>query len=151
MFGKLLRPLFLVLGGRDRMDSILLDSGRRVSVEAFYWTRTYAGLFMGNPTEELNTRLQTSAVERTKRLWGERATYLMPPSISNEGGYPALPPVECSVWLSDDVTPITRSGDGSELVVVWYREDCDSESVVSIVSNAVRGVDWNGLASDFRY
>ena len=132
------------------MDSVLLDSGRRVSVEGFYWHRTYAGLLEGYPTEEMNTRLQTSAVERTKQLWGERATFLMPPSISTEKGYPSLPPVECWVWLSHHA-PITEAGDGSELVVVWYREDCDSDSVVSIVSKAVRGLDWNSLASDFKY
>jgi hypothetical protein len=38
---------------------------------------------------------------------------------------------------------------GSELVVVWFADECHAEPIVDVVFRAVRALPWEQLAADF--
>ena len=118
-------------------------------VDAFYLQHTYIGMLEGYPNRSLNEHIIKKASSDMSLLWGDRCTYIVPPSVDESDPlHPALPPVRASAWLIC-VDPIKAGYHGSELVVVWFRSDCSGESIEQIISDGIRHLPWITLAQDF--
>src|SRR5262245_42079815 len=101
---------------------ITLNCGRRVSVDAFDYSRTYSGLLEGLPNAEINDWIIQRALIRQESSWGRRPTYLIQPVIERKDPeHPRLPPVLLLARLRCN-EPIDPNFMGSELVVVWFSE-----------------------------
>ena len=126
-----------------------LDCGRSVAVDAVYYQRTYLSLIEGRPNREMNDRILAKVRTEMTPLWGERTVYIIPPNINeSDAAHPVLPVVRFTAWLTC-YQPIMKSNAGSELVVVWFREECHTESMEEIVGSAIRSLKWDDVAKDF--
>jgi len=131
------------------MMFLTLDCGRRVSVDAIDYSRTYSGLLMGLPNAEINDRIIERALVGRESSWGKRPTHLIQPVIERKDPeHPRLAPVLLRAWLTCN-EPVNPNFMGSELVVVWFSEECHLDSIDNIVSRAVCGLPWEQLAGDF--
>ena len=129
------------------MLSLTLDCGRRVTLDAFEYSRTYAGLLEGLPNAEINSRIIEEAL--AKGLWGPRKTHLVPPVIDErDPKHPRLPSacLQAWVWCNDPIDPAFM---GSALVVVWFADECLADTIADVVFRAIRGLPWEQLAEDF--
>jgi len=126
-----------------------LDCGRSVAVEALYFLRTYLGLLEGRPDREMNDRILAQVRTEMVPLWGERRVHVIPPVIDeSDPAHPALPRLRFTAWLCC-YQPIREPNAGSELVVVWFREECPGEPLDKVVGDAIRSLPWVELARDF--
>ncbi|MEQ8789871.1 MAG: hypothetical protein RIC55_26490 [Pirellulaceae bacterium] len=126
-----------------------LDCGRSVAVDALYYQRTYLSLLEGRPNREMNDRILEKVRSEMAPLWGKRRVHVIPPAINeSDRTHPVLPRVRFTVWLTC-YQPIQEPNAGSELVVVWFREECAGEPLDEIVSSAIRSLPWDELAEDF--
>ena len=134
---------------RRGMLFLTLDCGRKVTLASFDYTRTYAGLLEGRPDTEMNARIIERQLTARDESWGRRKTYLFPPVIDNrDPAYPVLPPacLRAWVWCNDPIDPAFM---GSELVIVWFADECHAELIADVVFRAIRGLPWEQLAEDF--
>jgi hypothetical protein len=75
--------------------------------------------------------------------------YVIPPEVNeSDPAHPLLPLVRFTAWLTC-YQPIAEPNAGSELVVVWFREECRGEPLDKIVSDAIRSLPWEAVAQDF--
>jgi hypothetical protein len=126
-----------------------LDCGREVSLDSFDYRRTYAGLLMGRPDAEINAEIIQGAITAHEKSWGERAVHLISPEVDlRDPDHPVLPPVLLRAWLVC-YQPINPAFMGSELVVVWFAEECHAEPISEVIFRAVRALPWEQLAADF--
>jgi hypothetical protein len=126
-----------------------LDCGRSVAVEALYYQRTYLSLLEGRPNQDMNDRILEKVRTEMAPLWGNRRVYVVPPAINeSDPKHPVLPPVRFTAWLCC-YQPIKEPNAGSELVVVWFQEECTDEPLDEIVHDAIRSLAWEELAQDF--
>ncbi|QEH35372.1 hypothetical protein OJF2_39240 [Aquisphaera giovannonii] len=131
------------------MLSFTLDCGRRVTLDAFDYARTYSGLLEGLPTPAINARIIEHALSERDGTWGRRRTHLIPPAVDDsDPDHPLLPPACLRAWLwcNDPIDPAFM---GSSLVVVWFAEDCFGESIARVVLRDLRGLPWERIAEDF--
>lgn len=125
-----------------------LDCGRSVAVQALYYHRTYLSLLEGSPDRELNDRILEEVRTEMDPLWGGRRVYVIPPEINeSDSAHSYLPPVRFTAWLY--CRPVPKVNDGSELVVVWFRDECSGETMEQIVGGAIRSLPWDELAEEF--
>jgi hypothetical protein len=126
-----------------------LDCGRSVAVDALYYQRTYLSLLEGRPDREMNERIIEAARMEMHWLWGDRQVYVIPPRIDESNPkHPMLPQVRFTAWLCC-YEPIKPPNFGSELVVVWFRNECHGEALEDIVNDAIRSLPWDKVARDF--
>jgi hypothetical protein len=131
------------------MLSLTLDCGRRVTLDAFDYAHTYAGLLEGRPNAEMNARIIERELTERDGSWGRRKTHLIPPVIDDrDPAHPVLPSVclRAWVWCNDPIDPAFM---GSALVVVWFADECHAEPIADVVFRAIRGLPWEQLAEDF--
>ncbi len=127
---------------------ISLDCGWEVSLDSLDYCRTYACLLEGRPTAELNAHIIETALGERRESWGRRKTHLIPPVVDGrDPKHPRLPPALLRAWLNC-YRPINPEFHGSELVVVWFAEECHTEPIADVVFRAVRGLPWEELAAD---
>ena len=128
---------------------LTLDCGRKVSVDAIDYGRTYACLLEGRPNADLNARIVERALTERDATWGKRPTHVIPPAMDlADPAHPVLPPARFRAWLTcyEPVDPVFM---GSHLVVLWFAEECHNEPLADVVFRAVRGLPWETLAEDF--
>jgi hypothetical protein len=131
------------------MLSMTLDCGRRVTLDGFEYSPTYASLFDGLPNAEINSDIIEWA--QAKETWGPRKTHLIPPAVdARDPSHPVLPPalLRAWVWCNDPINPAFM---GSSLVVVWFADECHAEPIADVVLRAIRGLPWEQLAEDFNW
>jgi hypothetical protein len=126
-----------------------LDCGRSVAVQALYYQRTYLSLLEGRPDRELNDGLLEEARAEMIPLWGKRPVHIIPPVLNqSDPAHPVLPRVRFTAWLCC-YQPIEEPNAGSELVVVWFQEECPGVALDEILRSAIRSLPWEELAQDF--
>ena len=131
------------------MTPTLLRTGRRVNLNAFHATSTYGGVLEGRPNAKLNHQLMADAVEATARMWGRRATLVVPPRIEMVDGqvpFPRLPSWTCMAWMMSDAMDDRYFG--SELVVIWYQHDLDV-GIAELLKAHLADVQWEAQATDW--
>ena len=47
--------------------------------------------------------------------------------------------------------PIVRMYDASELVVIWFADIPEDATLVDIIKNGIKSIDWEANAMDFDY
>ena len=120
-----------------------LDCGRRVKVEGFYFEPTYAGLLMGPPLPEYNQEKLDGAKTLRPFPWRHIKTHLIPPIMhKSDTGFPYLPPMLFAASL------VSHEPD-KWLAVVWFGQECGSDSVLTVIRDAIRSLPWDELAEDF--
>ncbi len=130
---------------------LTLDCGRQVSLDSFDYSRTYSGLLMGKPDAEMNTRILEQARTEREATWGRRAIHVIPPVVdTRDPKHPQLPSVMLRAWLTC-YQSIDPNSDGSELVVVWFSNECHMDSIGDVVHRAIRGLAWDQLAAGFEW
>lgn len=131
------------------MFFLKLDCGRDVSVGNFDCWRTYGSLLEGLPNSQLNERIIEQALTGREKSWGKRKAHLIAPNIDlRDAKHPQLPPVGLRVWLTC-YEPVDPAFMGSELVVVWFEQECHHEPISKVVYRAIRSLAWDRLAADF--
>jgi hypothetical protein len=127
-----------------------LDCGRTVKLEALHCCRTYGGLIEGRPHPIVNQTIMERARGKMYPVWGARRTHVVPPVIDeSDPDHPALPLVQMSAWLTC-WEPIHPGNVGSDLVVIWYRQECEDEPFNEVIHEGIRRVAWDELASDIK-
>jgi hypothetical protein len=130
--------------------SFKLDCGRSVSVVAFYSQPTFLNLMLGLSNRHINDDIISKCLTEMTPLWGRRKVHMVPPRIDqSDPNHPTLPPVRYTAWLTC-YEPISKENHGSELVVVWFREECsEDEPFRKILHDGIRSLPWDELAEDF--
>lgn len=133
---------------KDKEDfTFNLDSGGKVEIHAFSFSRTYAGLLFGGiDDEEYNNEIFDRATY--PKNWGPRKTIKIKPT--DEEFQKGFKEYCFSVWLTSSV-PINSKFDGSELVVIWFNDIALGASIKEIVQNGVRSINWGENARDFDF
>ncbi len=107
-----------------------------ISIDASYSQRTYLGSLEGVPTSSV---MIESAKKQAKKMWGERATFVIEPTVKGKH----LPRWVHMVWATGPEKD--PENHGSELVVIWWSEmSPDTNRVLD-------AVDWEKHAKDFQY
>ena len=135
-----------------------LDDGHQVRLESLNYGFTYSAILAGYPTEDMNERILKRALSKMDKLWGLRATYIVPPTrnrvVGGAYGYGGRPPrvdlprIEICTWLQSKTT-FEKWSMGSELVVIWYRDNWQNESLYEVVYEGIRKVPWPDHAEDY--
>jgi hypothetical protein len=139
------------------LPEIVLSSGRSISAEKIYITRTYAGLLEGRPNERSNRFHLNGIPDNMTRLFGKWPVYIVPPQFRTEpgdSGDPLFPKVS---WMPEMELAASFVGDGitadsvlSILTIVWHQE-----SLAPLMCDAVRAhlvtLPWEKLAAEFSY
>ncbi len=133
-----------------------LDCGADVVLDELIQWKTYAGLLMGVPYEEMNARQMEAAKDvACRKLFLDSPVHLIKPKITiktrkHENGieesYPSLPAITCVAVL--DGPPVTSHGDGAFLTIIWCQDHwaspIDSEPLREICA-----LSWAALAKDY--
>ena len=132
------------------MFDITLDSGRVVTVTAINASDTYGGVLLGSPNAEMSASILEAAATAMERVWGPRPTYVINPAGMPMALLPERLPLEhwCA-WLESG--PLHNdNADGSQLVVVWFRDAADALALRDIITAGVHAVAWERFAADFQ-
>lgn len=107
-----------------------------LSIDASYSYHTYLGCLEGAPPAQ---HCIDHAKKKAKELWGERATFVIEPTVKGK----MLPTWTHMVWAhGPEKNPENH---GSELVIIWWSEmSPDTDRVL-------QAVDWEKHAKDFQY
>lgn len=126
--------------------AIILETRRRVTVDALHVTSTYLGLMEGTPKEEEHAEVIVRANESIQKLWGKRRVHLIRPQ--GWDGHAPLPPWTCMAWLTSD-TPMDARFMGSELVVIWFEVAVFDTPINAILQDRLESIAWEKVAEDF--
>lgn len=139
------------------LTRVILTSGRSLDLSELRLSSTYGGLPEGYPCKPLNDMKIKGLVHAAERAHPSVPVHLVPPPREYPDQYAGafgpvevLPAVACvgafhSVALDRDHDPVLRR---SALTIIWFQPTarvpygCDAEE-------ALRGVDWEGLARDY--
>lgn len=131
--------------------SFLLQSGRRVWLNAFHFDQMYAGLIIGLPNNAPGYILEQKT--KAQVIWGSRPTYTIPPAtiIREQGArqYESFPWFCYKAWLTSD--ELDSQNAGSELIVIWFAEEPMELSLITTVEQACRDVPWEQYAQDWNF
>lgn len=120
-----------------------LDCGRSVYLDSLRYSPTYTGNLIGKPNKKRNDRITARACTNTIGP----AHLVIPTVDETDPDRPMLPPVEmvAEIWCNDPI----GDGMGSHAAIVWYRDIWDNQSLVDVVLDGIRRIDWDSVAADF--
>lgn len=124
---------------------VKLDSGREVMVHAFYMHPSYGDYL---ECREDDIHVNKAVFERASfpRDWGHRKLLKIEPDEEEfEDGLKSFCFV---VWLIS-YKALNKDFDGSELVVIWFGNVFEESSLLNIIKDGVKSIDWEGNAQDF--
>ena len=138
-------------------DRFTLDCGAMVCMEEMVQWRTYVGLLIGVPNEEMNQRrLENAKKQAGKKLFGKWPVHLITPKVSIKSRvrgsgrvktYPMLPANACAATFDSD--SVKKAGhDGSMLKIVWFQDDW-AFPVAPEIFKKIRALPWSDLAKDY--
>lgn len=117
-------------------------------MEAFFATKTYAGLLEGRPNASLNTEILNKYPEIPHRIWPQEPVVLLGHDSYKIRIDDPLPPVMCSAHFISYQPGSETAKMGSSLVVTWFQTEMtptwDEQNV-----KWIRAIDWNHLARNF--
>ena len=123
---------------------ILLDK-RLVYIENFYFGYTYAGLLLGKPSKEINSKI--IAEIKPPSYWPYNAFIKAP--IDNEKVESTLP--SCYFHAVVSSTPLNADFCGSGFVLTWLADFPDDKPISDIVLEGLKQVVWEDCAKDFDF
>ncbi len=140
---------------------IKLSCGRRIHLEELCQYRTYRGLLEGLPTKWLNREIIGRAKENVaKKLWSPGTPFLIQPVETpmdvpkerwfrhEEDWQPVqIPEIVCIAEFTSYDPARDGDEDYSYLNLVWFQNEF-ALPIDPGVEEQIRGIDWNGVASD---
>ncbi|MFJ8635084.1 hypothetical protein [Streptomyces sp. NPDC093568] len=139
------------------LTRVVLTSGRSLDLSELRFSSTYGGMLEGYPCKPVNDMKIRSLVRAAERAHPSLPVHLVPPPREYPDQYAGafgpvevLPSVACvgafhSAALDRGQDPVLRR---SALTIIWFQPTahmptgCDAE-------DALREVDWEGLARDY--
>lgn len=139
-------------------QTFTLHQGRVVSLRSLNQWSVYADLLEGLPTRERNDALIQRLLKEEQAHSGHAPLLIVPHQepISISRRYPfgepaKLPPVVCVARLhSPEPTTPGSSKDLSRLTVIWFQNRY-AFPISAVAEDALRNIDWAGLAEDDQY
>lgn len=126
--------------------NIKLSTGRIVTVEAFHFTTTYAGLLHGVPDKQLNEKIINNI--NYPNDWGFRKSVFKNSDLFTSKNL--LKPYVFSAWLSSDtVNDKEEQFYGSSIVVIWLGDEFKNKSISEIIIEGLENFDWEMHAQNF--
>ena len=127
---------------------IKLQTGRIVEVEAFSMNRTYGGLLLGEPNEDINDRI-ISSISYCKD-WENRKALLEKKNMYSKKN--VLKPVIYTAWLtSESVSEKSKINDTSSIVLLWFGEELKGKSISDIIIEGISNFNWDKNAENIKY
>lgn len=125
--------------------SFTTASKRAIDIEAIYCQRTYQGVGVGKPDEEMNQDVVTGITRRTQLLWPGT-----PVAVVNGLGQDVLPQF-CIAAMAYSSQPIHDPDmHGSELVLVWFTDVLPFGAELPGISD-LQAFAWEEHARDFMW
>lgn len=128
---------------------ILFNEGRKLIVEGFYLTRTYAGIHhcSDDMLPTVNARILKEAGYPWS-LWGNNRKELIihPKDYSPNK---ELPPDKISVWLSSSA--IAGKSFGSELILTFFAKVSAAQNIREILASVLSDLEWESNAQDYKW
>lgn len=121
---------------------LTLPTGRQLTITNLEFKWTYEGLLLGSPNPARNREHMESAVRRAKEARPWLPVQLLP-SVTKE---PECLPSTC--WIISFLSGALPNSDEiwSALTVVWFTDYDPARPLVEQVKEAMRNIDWDGLA-----
>jgi len=142
-------------------ENFTLDCGHDVSLTDFEYRHAYGDYLEVEPRDEIHEKIIKTTLKGIQKRWGERTTYVVPPVIRTQYQqpkkpgekpipHPELPCIEIVAYLTSRTTK-EPGFDGSELIVIWYRNEWKNESLRDVIYDGIRTIPWDDVAEDFFY
>jgi hypothetical protein len=129
---------------------------KNIRIDAIHISRTYAGVLEGLPSTDDTIK---HARDLAKKMWGERATMLVPPatvrSAVTRDRRRGTPPVEfqrCPDWTICawlNAPAMDKTNHGSELVVIWFQAEISYDIPGELLHDFGCGT-WEQHAKDWQ-
>lgn len=140
----------------------------RVSVKEFSLKQTYAGLYQGYPTKEINKSIINRAKDSISKTHGSnRPIHVVKPNctpieidrrmkrrvekIYNTDKFEMMPKDCFTVLLESQQTIKDPEKDGSYLFVIWFSTLNYEISLKEFLETELKNLDWGKYALDFSY
>ncbi|MFJ6646747.1 hypothetical protein ACIQPS_13955 [Streptomyces sp. NPDC091290] len=139
------------------LTRVILASGRALDLTELRMTSTYGGMLEGYPCKLVNDMAIRGLMNTARQTHPSSQVHLVPPHPDRHdqqagpfGPVEILPPVACvgsfrSTALDPAHDPVLHR---SSLTVVWFQPTPRVPSGKN-GEEALRGIDWEGLAEDF--
>ncbi|MFF0303108.1 hypothetical protein ACFYTV_20675 [Streptomyces sp. NPDC004562] len=139
------------------LTRVILTSGRALDLTELRMTSTYGGMLEGYPCKLVNDMAIHGLLNTARQTHPSSPVHLVPPHLDRPdqqagpfGPVEILPPVACvgsfrSTALDPAHDPVLHR---SSLTVVWFQPTPRVPSGED-GEEALRGIDWEGLAEDF--
>ena len=127
---------------------IKLASGKNVTLESFHMTKTYAGLFAGETTKEMNEKIINNF--SSQKNWGARKSYIEKSNMYLSED--VLKPLIYSASLS--AKPINDKGkqfDGSSIIVIWFGDNIKDKNIEELIVSGIGKFDWDENAENYQF
>jgi hypothetical protein len=125
--------------------SFTSTSNRAIDIESLYCQRTYQGVGVGDPDEEMNQDVVTGITRRAQMLWPGT-----PVAVVNGHGQDVLPRI-CIAAMAYSTQPVHDADmHGSQLVLVWFTEVLPFGTELPGISD-LQAFSWEAHAQDFMW
>jgi hypothetical protein len=125
--------------------SFTTTSNRVIFIESIYIQRTYQGVGVGEPDDEMNQDVLTWITSRTQVLWPGTAV-----AFVNGQGLTALPKF-CIAAMAHSPDPVHDADmHGSALVIVWFTDVLPFGAEMPGISD-LQAFAWEEHARDFMW
>jgi len=130
--------------------SFALPSSRRVRLQAFHYSLTYAGLLGGLSRNQPGYIIE--AAHKAEKTWAAPVYTIQPATITRVDGNLTWESWPSYCYKANlDSKEIDPKNDGSHLTVVWFEEDASPLSLIAMVAQACRDIPWEEHAEDYEF
>lgn len=124
--------------------------GVAARVDAYQINSTYARVILSRHSIESNQFLLDHFQQGLEKCWGKRPTLILWSHDMQRPNSVKLPPWTCALWASSQYAP-TSGDDLSELVVIWFEQSPEHQSIEALAAQALARVEWRVHARGCQY
>jgi hypothetical protein len=125
-----------------------LKDGRQIFLDAFFESKTYAGLLEGSPNASVNRDMLNSPPAIVSRIWPKEPHITLGLDFYSSRLHEKLPTVLCLGQFISYKPASDQKKMGSSLVIIWFQDE-----IFPLLRDAnadwLKDIDWNLLARDF--
>ncbi len=120
-----------------------------LTVENFYYNRTYAGILAGKPDKAFNDSILDNFYYPQE--WGNIKAVYETKSVYESKD--VLKPYQFSVWLSSDkgINDPFEVYDGCEVIINWFGQPFWSDSFKNIILERLKDFEWEKYAENYLF
>jgi hypothetical protein len=126
---------------------LIMPTGQEITVEGLLFENRYANAmtFEEEASQSDKTIIYDSGHIRIPTFWGSPPKYIKPYSLA-KGTY--VPAFVFLAWLKSKAI---KSGDWSELALIWLGPDPKDKKMSDILFEGMEGLEWEVYAKDTSY